>query len=133
MIIGIGSDLIDMRRIEKTLLRFGNRFIQRCFATEEVEKAERRRSAGTHIATYAKRFAAKEACSKALGTGFAQGVYMRDIVVVNDAAGKPSLRLDGGAKRRLHQMIPEGKKANIHLTLTDEPPLALAQVIIEVF
>lgn len=89
MIIGMGSDLIDIRRIEATLARFGARFIQRCFAPEEIERAERRRAAGLHIATYAKRFAAKEACSKALGTGFSGGVYMRDICVVNDALGKP--------------------------------------------
>lgn len=133
MIIGIGSDLIDIRRIEKTLHKFGNRFIERCYSPEEIAKAERRRAAGTHIATYAKRFAAKEACSKALGTGFAQGVYMRDITVVNDISGKPVLRLSGGAKDRLEQMIPAGKQVNIHLTLTDEPPLAQAQVIIEVF
>ena len=133
MIIGVGSDLIDIRRIERTLQRFGIRFIQRCFSPEEISKAERRRAAGTHIATYAKRFAAKEACSKALGTGFTNGVYMRDIAVINDAAGKPMLRLSGGAEKRLYHMVPEGKQANIHLTLSDEPPLAQAQVIIEVF
>ena len=132
MIIGVGSDLVDIRRIEKTLAKFGRRFIDRCFAEEEIEKAERRRAAGTHIATYAKRFAAKEACSKALGTGLSHGVHMRDIAVVNDKAGKPMLRLSGGAKRRLEQMIPSGKQANILLTITDEPPLAQAQVIIEV-
>lgn len=131
MIIGTGSDLIDIRRIEKTLDRFGARFIERCFAPIEIEKAERRRSAGTHIATYAKRFAAKEACSKALGTGFNHGVYMRDIAVTNDSNGKPSLTLSGGALEQLHALIPHGKTALIHLTLTDEPPLAQAHVIIE--
>lgn len=131
MIVGVGSDLIDIRRIEKTLAKFGDRFIHRCFSPDEIAKAERRRAAGTHIATYTKRFAAKEACAKALGTGFAQGVYMRDIAVVNDAAGKPILHLSGGAKRRLEQMIPAGKQVNILLTLTDEPPIAQAQVIIE--
>lgn len=131
MIIGTGSDLIDIRRIEKTLERFGDRFIQRCFAPEEIAKAERRRAAGTHIATYAKRFAAKEACSKALGTGFNMGVYMRDIAVTNDMAGKPSLHLTNGALARLKQLTPTGKTAHIHLTLTDEPPLAQAYVIIE--
>lgn len=131
MIIGMGSDLIDIRRVEKTLSRFGQRFIERCFAPEEIAKAERRREAGTHIATYAKRFAAKEACSKALGTGFNHGVYMRDIAVINDPNGKPTLRLTGGAKSRLDQMIPDGHTANIHITITDEPPLAQAQVIIE--
>lgn len=132
MILGTGSDLIDIRRIEKTLNRFGARFINRCFAPEEIEKAERRRDAGTHIATYAKRFSAKEACSKALGTGFSHGVFMRDIAVLNDANGKPELRLTGGALKRLQSMTPAGKIAIIHLTLTDEPPLAQAYVVIEV-
>lgn len=131
MIIGTGQDLIDIRRVEKTLERFGKRFIERCFAIEEIEKAERRRAAGTHIATYAKRFAAKEACSKALGTGFNHGVYMRDIAVLNDENGKPTLRLTNGALNRLNTMMPEGYQAAIHLTLTDEPPLAQASVIIE--
>lgn len=131
MIIGTGNDLIDIRRIEKTLSRFGTRFIERCFSPEEIAKAERRRAAGTHIATYAKRFAAKEACSKALGTGFNHGVYMRDIAVTNDMNGKPSLTLSGGALNRLQSMTPNGKTAIIHLSLTDEPPLALATVMIE--
>jgi len=131
MIIGMGSDLIDIRRIERGLERFGQRFINRCFAKEEIAKAERRRAAGTHIATYAKRFAAKEACSKALGTGFNHGVYMKDIAVINDSNGKPTLRLTNGAKDRLDALVPEGMKANIHLTLTDEPPLAQAHVVIE--
>ena len=131
MIIGTGSDLIDIRRIEKTLERFGPRFIERCFAPEEIEKAERRRAAGTHIATYAKRFAAKEACSKALGTGFNLGVYMRDIALLNDMAGKPTLRLTGGSLTRLQHLMPQGKTASIRLSLTDEPPYAQAYVIIE--
>ena len=131
MIIGTGNDLIDIRRIEKTLDRFGSRFIERCFAPAEIAKAERRRAAGTHIATYAKRFAAKEACSKALGTGFNQGVYMRDIAVTNDPSGKPSLILSGGALARLQAITPAGKTAVIHLSLTDEPPLAQANVMIE--
>jgi len=131
MMIGMGSDLIDIRRIEKTLSRFGDRFIHRCFAPEEIAKAERRRMAGTHIATYAKRFAAKEACSKALGTGFNCGVYMKDIVVTNDPNGKPVLRLTGGALRYLESLTPNGKTAILHLTLTDEPPLAQAMVVIE--
>lgn len=131
MIIGTGSDLIDIRRIERTLARFGERFIQRCFTETEIAKAERRRAAGTHIATYAKRFAAKEACSKALGTGFSNGVYMRDIGVVNDALGRPTLALTGGALERLNTMIPPGRTANIHVTLTDEPPMAAVHVIIE--
>ena len=131
MIIGLGNDLIDIRRIEKTLARFGQRFIDRTFAPEEIAKAERRRAAGTHIATYAKRFAAKEACSKALGTGFNHGVYMKDIAVTNDPSGKPSLVLTGGALERLKALTPAGKTALLHLTITDEPPLAQAFVVIE--
>jgi holo-[acyl-carrier protein] synthase len=131
MIIGTGSDLIDIRRIERSLTRFGTRFINRCFTETEIAKAERRRAAGTHIATYAKRFAAKEACSKALGTGFSNGVYMRDIGVINDEWGRPTLELTGGALARLNAMIPPGQKANIHVTLTDEPPMAAVHVIIE--
>jgi holo-[acyl-carrier protein] synthase len=131
MIIGLGSDVIDITRVEKTLARFGDRFIQRCFAPEEIEKAERRRAAGTHIATYAKRFAAKEACSKALGTGFNHGVFLRDIAVLNDDNGKPVLRLTGGALRYLESITPKGKQVVLHVTLTDEPPLAQAMVIIE--
>lgn len=131
MIIGTGNDLIDIRRIEKTLERFGDRFINRCFSKVEIAKAERRRAAGTHIATYAKRFAAKEACSKALGTGFFLGVYMRDISVENDPLGKPVLRLSNGAARRLAELTPPGMTAHIHLALTDEPPLAEAHVTIE--
>lgn len=131
MIIGMGSDLIDIRRVERTLERFGDRFIQRCFTPVEIAKAERRRAAGTHIATYAKRFAAKEACSKALGTGFSSGVFMRDIGVVNDDLGRPTLHLTGGALQRLNALLPAGKTAIIHVTLTDEPPLASVNVIIE--
>lgn len=131
MIIGTGSDLIDIRRIEKTLERFGQRFILRVFSDVEIKKAERRRAAGTHIATYAKRFAAKEACSKALGTGFSNGVYMKDISVENDAYGKPVLKLTNGALARAQSLVPAGKTLSIHLTLTDEPPLAQAHVLIE--
>lgn len=131
MIIGVGSDLIDIRRVEKVLDRHGERFIQRCFTEIEQKKAERRRGGGTHIATYAKRFAAKEALSKALGTGFNHGVYMKDIGVVNDSNGKPTLSLTGGALVKLQSMIPAGRTPVIHLTLTDEPPLAKAMVIIE--
>mgnify|MGYP001152853631 CR=1 FL=1 len=132
MIVGIGRDLIDIHRIEKSLERFGARFINRCFTDAEIEKAERRRGAGTHIATYAKRFAAKEACSKALGTGFSHGVFMKDIGVVNDANGRPALHLTGGALQRLQALQPEHAQGLvIHLTLTDEPPLAEAMVIIE--
>ena len=131
MIIGTGSDLLDIRRFEKVMTRFETRFIARSFTDIERAKAESRRPGGTHIATYAKRFAAKEACSKALGTGFAQGVYMKDIGVVNDAAGKPTLQLTGGALKRLEALTPPGKQVVIHLTLTDEPPIAKADVIIE--
>lgn len=131
MIIGTGSDLLDITRMEKTLARFGARFIKRCFTDVERAKAESRRGGGTHVATYAKRFAAKEACSKALGTGFSHGVFMKDIGVVNDYAGKPTLQLTGGALKRLQSLTPAGKTAVIHLTLTDEPPMAKAFVIIE--
>lgn len=131
MIIGTGSDLVDIRRIEATLEKFGERFIKRCFSDVEIAKAERRRGGGTHIATYAKRFAAKEACSKALGTGFSNGVYMKDISVENDAYGRPTLKLTNGAAARLQQMVPAGLTARIHISLTDEPPLAQAIVTIE--
>lgn len=131
MIIGLGSDLIDIRRVAKVLERHGERFIRRCFTDTEIAKAERRRVAGTHIDTYAKRFAAKEAVSKALGTGFNHGVFMKDIGVVNDENGRPVLVLTGGAKERLEAMAPPGKSVHIHLTLTDEPPLAQAHVMIE--
>ena len=131
MIIGIGSDLIDIRRVEKVMKRFEARFIARCFTSKEQAKAERRRAAGNHITTYAKRFAAKEAMSKALGTGFSQGVFMKDIGVVNAPSGAPTLELTGGAYKRLMALIPTGYEPVIHLTLTDEPPLAQAQVIIE--
>jgi holo-[acyl-carrier protein] synthase len=131
MIVGTGSDILDSDRLGKVLERFGERFIKRCFTPEEIAKAERRRRAGTHVATYAKRFAAKEACAKALGTGFSHGVFMKDIGVVNNYAGKPDLILTGGALLRLQSMIPAGKNPLIHLTLTDEPPIVQAHVIIE--
>jgi holo-[acyl-carrier protein] synthase len=127
IILGIGSDLIDIRRIERTLVRFGDRFIDRVFTAEERRKAERR---AQRAATYAKRYAAKEACSKALGTGFRSGVYWRDIGVVNLPTGQPTLLLTGGAKTRLEAMTPAGMVAQIHLTLSDEPPLAQAMVMI---
>ncbi len=129
MIIGIGNDLIDIRRIERTLERFGDRFIERIFTPLERQKAERRRN---RVETYAKRFAAKEACSKALGTGFRRGVYWRDLGVVNLPGGKPSMELTGGALKRLQELTPAGMKAQIDLTLTDEPPLGQAVVIISV-
>lgn len=131
MIIGIGTDILDVRRLEKVLDRFGDRFLNRCFTDQERAKAERRRPGGTHTATYAKRFAAKEAVSKALGTGFSHGVYMKDIGVVNDPSGKPHIVLLGGALARLKDLTPAGKTPTIHLTLTDEPPMVQAHVIIE--
>lgn len=131
MIIGIGNDLVDIRRVEKVMNRFGERFMKRCFTDEECAKAERRRDAGTHIYTYAKRFAAKEACAKALGTGFAHGVFMRDIGVTSNSSGAPIIELTGGARARLEALTPPGHKARIHLTLTDEPPMSHAQIIIE--
>lgn len=127
MIIGIGSDLIDIRRIEKTLERFGERFTQRCFTDVERAKAERRLRRAD---TYAKRYAAKEACAKALGTGLSRGVFWREIGVVNLPSGKPTLQLDGGAAARLEALTPPGMRAVLELTLTDEPPLAYAMVII---
>jgi holo-[acyl-carrier protein] synthase len=132
LIIGIGNDLIDIRRIEETLERFGERFIKRIFTPEEQAKANRRAGAPRGLAsTYAKRYAAKEAASKALGTGFNDGVYWRDLGVVNLPSGQPTLRLTGGAAARLAQLIPPGMTANIQLTMTDEYPMAEAMVIIE--
>lgn len=128
MIIGIGSDLCDIRRIEETLERFGDRFIARCFTEVERRRSERR--AG-RAASYAKRFAAKEACAKALGTGLRAGVFWRDMGVVNLPSGQPTMRLTGGAAQRLADITPVGAEAFIHLTITDEEPLAQAFVVIE--
>ena len=128
MIIGIGSDLIDIRRIEKSLERFGARFTDRCFTRIEQTKSDRRKN---RAASYAKRFAAKEACSKALGTGLAQGVFWRDMGVVNLPSGKPTMVLTGGAAGHLQRILPAGHRAVIHLTITDDFPLAQAFVIIE--
>ena len=128
MIIGIGSDLIDIRRIQKTLDRHGERFTKRIFTDTEREKSEKR---SLRAESYAKRFAAKEACSKALGTGLAKGVFWRDMGVVNLAGGKPTMILTGSAKTRLDEMTPAGHHAHIHLTITDDFPLAQAFVIIE--
>jgi holo-[acyl-carrier protein] synthase len=127
MIIGLGSDLIDIRRIEQTLERFGDRFISRIFTEVEKKKSERR---VTRAATYAKRFAAKEACAKALGTGLREGVFWHDMGVVNLKSGEPTMKLTGGAAKRLAQITPEGMTAEIKLTLTDDYPLAQAIVII---
>jgi len=127
VIVGIGSDLIDIRRIEKTLERFGERFTQRVYTDLERTKADRR---ANRAATYAKRFAAKEACSKALGTGFRKGVYWRDLGVVNLPSGKPTLKLTGGAAAHLESLLPPDTVAQIDLTITDDFPLAQAIVII---
>jgi holo-[acyl-carrier protein] synthase len=127
MILGIGSDLIDIRRIEETIARHGDRFIQRIFTETERAKAERRKN---RIDTYAKRFAAKEACAKALGTGLRAGVFWRDMGVVNLPSGRPTMRLTGGALERLKQITPPGYEARIDLTITDEYPTAQAFVII---
>lgn len=129
MIVGLGSDLVDIRRIERTLGRFGDRFIARVFTEEERRKAERR-TESVRASTYAKRFAAKEACSKALGTGFRRGVFWSDIGVINLPSGQPSLRLTGGAAARLAELVPAGMTARIALTITDEYPLAQAMVIL---
>ena len=128
MIIGIGSDIIDIRRIEKTLGRFGDRFINRIYTDGEIKKSERRMN---RIESYAKRYAAKEACSKALGTGFRKGVFWKDMGVVNLPSGKPTMNLTGGALAQLKAITPAGMKAVIHLTITDEPPQAQAFVMIE--
>ncbi|OBQ60094.1 holo-ACP synthase [Mesorhizobium erdmanii] len=128
MIIGIGSDLIDIRRIEKSLERHGLRFVQRIYTEVEQARSENRRA---RAASYAKRFAAKEACAKALGTGLAQGVFWRDMGVVNLPSGAPTMALTGGALTRLQKILPRGHRAAIHLTITDDFPLAQAFVIIE--
>ena len=128
MIVGLGSDLIDIRRIEKTLERHGERFVRRVFTEIEQKKSDRRKE---RAASYAKRFAAKEACAKALGTGLSRGVFWRDMGVVNLPGGKPTMALTGGAAARLAAMMPAGHEGIIHLTITDDYPLAQAFVIIE--
>ena len=127
MIIGLGNDIIDIRRIERSLERFGERFVRRIFTDIEVAKSERRVNRG---ASYAKRFAAKEACSKALGTGFRRGVYWRDMGVINLPSGKPTMALTGGALERLRELTPAGMVAQIDVTITDDHPLAQAIVLI---
>ena len=129
MIIGLGSDLCDIRRIEQTLERFGDRFVQRCFTETEQRKSQR---VATRASSYAKRFAAKEACAKALGTGLRHGVFWRDMGVVNLRSGQPTMQLTGGALARLEAMTPAGHTAFVHLTMTDEYPYAQAFVVIEV-
>jgi holo-[acyl-carrier protein] synthase len=127
MIIGIGSDLVDVRRVAQVLERHGERFLARIYTDTERAKAERR---ANRVETYAKRFAAKEACAKALGTGLSHGVFWRDMGVVNLPSGRPTMRLTGGALARLRSITPEGFEARIDLTITDEGPLAQAFVII---
>jgi holo-[acyl-carrier protein] synthase len=128
MIIGIGSDFVDIRRIEKLIERYGERFIARIYTDAERAKAAKRRNPAP---TYAKRFAAKEACSKALGTGIHQGVYFHDMGVVNLPSGQPTLQLTGGALERLKKLVPRGMTSSLHLTITDEVDWAQAFVIIE--
>lgn len=129
MIIGLGSDLCNIERIESSLERFGERFEARVFT--QTERAKARKRPFTIAGTYAKRFAAKEAFSKAVGTGFRRGVFMKDIGVVNSPSGAPTLALAGGAAKRLEEMVPAGHEARIHLTLTDDHPWAYALVLIE--
>ena len=131
MILGVGSDLIDIRRIEQAIERFGDRFLDRIFTDAERAKAGRRaKSEKMVVATYAKRFAAKEACAKALGTGMRGGVWWRDMGVVNLPSGRPTMQLAGGALQRLQAMTPHGHEARIDLTISDEGPMAQALVII---
>ena len=127
MILGLGSDIIDIQRIERTLSRFGDRFVQRIFTPREQEKSEGR---AHRAASYARRFAAKEACAKALGTGLRRGVFWRDLGVVNLPSGQPTMELSGGALERLEEITPPGMVPRIDLTITDDPPLAQAIVLI---
>ena len=127
MILGLGSDLVDIRRIEKTLDRWGDKFIERCFTDTEKRRSETRYG---RVASYAKRFAAKEACSKALGTGIRMGVNWREMGIVNLPSGKPTIVLAGSAAERLASLVPEGFEARIDLTITDDYPLAQAFVVI---
>ncbi len=128
MIIGLGSDLTDIRRIEATLERFGERFVMRIFTDVERERSERK---ADRAASYAKRFAAKEACAKALGTGLRAGVFWRDMGVFNARSGQPTMVLTGGAAKRLAALTPPGREARVHLSLTDDHPYAQAFVVIE--
>lgn len=130
MILGTGTDLCDIRRIERVLARFGPRFVNRVFTEAERARAARR-TASLQAGTFAKRFAAKEACAKALGTGFRNGVFHSDLGVVNRPGGQPTMALTGGALARLRALLPAGMDAEVHLTLTDEYPYAFAQVTIE--
>jgi len=129
MVVGMGADLCDVRRVARVLERFGPRFVRRVFTATEQARAARRTPA-LHAGTYAKRFAAKEACAKALGTGFSQGVFHSDMGVENLPGGQPAMVLTGGALARLHAMVPDGFVPHVALTLTDEYPYAFAQVLI---
>ena len=128
MIIGLGNDMVDIRRIEKTLERYGERFVARIFTGIEQKKSDRR---AARAASYAKRFAAKEACSKALGTGFRRGVFWKDMGVVNEPSGRPTMALTGGALAQLQRITPAGHRPHIQLTITDDYPYAQAIVLIE--
>jgi holo-[acyl-carrier protein] synthase len=127
MILGVGNDIIDIRRIEKTIERYGDRFLERVFTDTERKKSDKRRA---RAASYAKRFAAKEACAKALGTGLRKGVYWRDMGVVNLRSGRPTMVLTGGAAEQLMRITPDGSEARIDVTLTDDFPQAQAMVVI---
>ena len=129
MIIGTGNDIIDIRRIEKTIERFGDKFIQRIFTPVEQAKSDRR---ANRAASYAKRYAAKEACSKALGTGFRAGIFWKDMGVVNEPSGRPTMQLRGGAAHQLARLTPAGCVPRVHLTLTDDFPMAHAVVVISI-
>jgi len=128
VIIGLGNDLCEIQRVQRTLERFGDRFVERCFTDIERLRSDRR---ATRAASYAKRFAAKEACAKALGTGMTRGVFWRDLGVVNLPSGKPTMVLTGGAALILAALVPDGHRSNIHLTITDDGGMAQAFVIIE--
>lgn len=128
MILGIGNDLCDIRRIDGVLNRFGDRFIRRCFTAYERKRVKKAVNPGEQLAKF---FAAKEAAAKALGTGFSNGVYLRDIGVIHDPLGKPMIKLTHGAKRRLEDIRPDGTTVNLHLALSDDPPYANAMVVIE--
>ena len=130
MIIGIGNDIVDIRRVDKTLEKFGDRFRDRIFTEIEKKKSDKR---AHRAASYAKRFAAKEACSKALGTGFRRGVFWKDMGVVNEPSGRPTMVLTGGAKTHLERLVPTGMLVKVHLTITDDFPYAQAMVIIEAY
>lgn len=131
MIIGIGSDIMNVDRIRDVINRHGDRFIHRVFAVDEIQKAQSRAATGQDIATYAKRFAAKEACAKALGTGVMHGVFLKDMVLTNDEHGKPTIYLTGGAADHLARILPVGHHGHIHVSITDDGPITQAFVVIE--